>query len=369
MNNKLFFVADGHLNKFMYANNPLIKEDAYRAFNSVVDEIIKDTAEHKAAIFCGDMLDTKKPTSQDIQVLQKGVLKLNNSNIKVYGIDGNHDLCNPSWSTACGIHMFDSNILDILGYKIGGFSYVAGFKIEAKMLSWVDRECDFLIMHQPFYNLSPFEANTLDIEDIPSSVGIAVVSGHVHVNFIGKNSQDKYLVSPGAIHARKINHNKGTFVTYTDTEGFATVEVPYAREIYRDQINNTQDIIRIEKEISEFPEIFDEDLRPIVGLKYSLSLDIPLIARITKTIESVTNKYKAFFITTLIKKNTPESFEDTKMQEDISAEFLLSEVMSHYDWTNSQEIYDCLLPFIKDGDMNKIVNKCKEFKEVRDAIK
>lgn len=359
INRKLYFIADGHTSKLIYANRPLIKEDTYKAWYSIVDKILEEEVREKAVILCGDTFDTKRPSSEDVLVISRVVMKLRAKDIKVYGIDGNHDLCSPSWIENQGVIMLDNQVHNILGWNIGGFDFVAGKGIYNKLEEWNDRECDFLVMHQPLDHLSPFEPHTITMEDVPSGVNIGLVTGHVHINDIKQNGDNKWVVSPGAIHSRKLTHDRGTFVTYSDEFKFVKEDVPYSRDFYRCVIKDDESLERNLGDMLSLPDELDNDERPVIGIKFKIEYS----ATITQFIEN--NPNKGFYITTPISETKEEDLEID--EEIVNTSQILNKILESKELPK-EEFFECLVSFIHNKDMSMFNDKIKQFKEERNAI-
>ncbi len=266
--NKLFFIGDAHITELLWSSRPRIKADSERALTSIQEDIIADPTPNKAVILCGDNFNTKRPTANEVLILSHFIAQLTNAGIRCYGIEGNHDLAYNSWLLNIGVIPLDKKITNVLDWTVYGLNYVVGNAIGAALEEVEQYEADFLILHQPFEHISPFEPNKLTVEDIPSSIKIGAVSAHVHVCDIRKNSSMQTYVSPGAIHARKMDHKGGSYVTYTSEEGFQPHVTRYAREFLNFKIIDEESLKDTNIALGKIAVEEDIDLQPVVRIKY-----------------------------------------------------------------------------------------------------
>lgn len=313
---KIYFIADAHLSGLLYANRPRIAGDTYRALRSVVAYIKKDEADEKCVVFCGDNLDSKSPGPKDIKEFISATDELWKAGIRVLGVEGNHDkvlsrsFSNTQWiKLAPSVEHIDGKEVTVMGLKIRGLDYVQGKKIYDSLSELPD--CDILVMHQPLAHLSPFEANTVELEGIPDQVVKAVVSGHVHIPDKRKTSSGTHVVSPGALHAQKLTHSAGSFAVYdTETDSFDFINTPVHRLMKRFVCNNAGDMDEAEDFLRLLKEDADDSEKPVIGIKYSSDLGARLV--------EIRDRYadRIHFFPSII----PDDKEETEIEEDSGAD-------------------------------------------------
>jgi len=367
---KIYFIADSHLAYLLYANRPSINMDNYRALFSVVRYIIEDNEKNKAVIFCGDNLDKKAPGPSDLKALQDAVGMLNKEDIPVYGIEGNHDkvaarkmsveYADCQWiDLVPGMKSINNKTIDIHGIKVHGMDYIQGRQVFDKLEAL--EECDVLVMHQPFAHVSPFEANTLEIEGVPDQVNKAVVYGHVHVSDKKKTSSGKWVVSPGSTHAQKITHPHGSFAVYdVESNEFEFVRTPDHREMLRFKCVDEESINNLEGYL-EGLESTEEDNIPIIGIKYDEESG--------KSVAKLIDKYndKAHFFPKIM----PSDREQVTAEEvkDLSTEDTLIKLFEsmELDTDKDSDLYKCSLSLIE-GNKDFVFKHLSKLEDIRDEI-
>ena len=170
MTKKFIFAADSHLKKNIWASRPDILYDTFYSFEQLVTYAIL----HKipAIVLGGDTLDNTTPSSEVITFLAKEVQRAKLHNIKILGIDGNHDgskTSNTSWLDICGIERLDLspawNFLDS-GYNLLGVPYRPIGTLRAAIDSSVEtaqvknNNNNIMVMHQLWDIPCPLECRS-----------------------------------------------------------------------------------------------------------------------------------------------------------------------------------------------------------------
>ena len=354
--NKLYFIGDSHISKQLYVNRPTIINDSYNALESIVTQIIEESeGNNQAVIFAGDNFNTKTPTAEDLGFFHKQVGRLKEVGVAVYGIDGNHDKTLPvSWLELVGVTKSEY-IIDILGFKILMLDYIAGPGIYTKMEELQDVECDFLVLHQAFSHISPFEANALNMEDIPPGVK-NVVFGHIHMESIKKNSNNTSIVSIGSIHARGRMDHQGTFVSYCNGN-FKHINPSYNRTMLKYTCDSLSDV---EAMIGLFKDLPKQhvDKQPIVSVIIKRSL----VEHITQ-FEDLSKDRCHLFTDVKLDDNVCQEIQDTT---DIETKAdLLTKYFKTHGLEKEKDMYGTLLELVSrrdDTSLQTILSKItKEF--------
>ena len=302
MKDDIYFISDSHLTKLLYQRLPKAAHDSANALMSVVRYIGEKGA--AAVVFCGDNLDKKSPTPEDLRDLQFAVDFLCDADIPVYGIEGNHDKVAARHldSTATGWldlvqgmrRLSPDACVDINGITIRGLDFVQGKRVYDELESI--GECDILVLHQPLDHLSGMEPNTITLEGIPDNVAKAVVCGHVHTPVMKTTESGVVVVSPGATHAQSASDPRGTFVRMTKDFEFEYIPTPRHREMAWRIIADSADIEELESYCDEHGAS-DDCEKPIVGGAYA--------QRLSEELNALREKYrdKVFFVLKMLSQD------------------------------------------------------------------
>ena len=293
MGKKIYFISDSHVSYLLYANRPDIKKDTYRAVISVAEYIAADKNNTEAVVFCGDNFDSKSPCPSDLTAMQKAVSIMRDSGIRVLGIEGNHDKVAARKALGDVDDLSDEEILEMddiedgdrwihqldvehinrrpikldCGLIMFGFDYIQG----KSMFEFLENipECDILVMHQPFFHISPFESNAIELSGLPDQIGKLVVAGHVHWRDCRCISPWKLFVSPGSTHSKKFKDPVGSFVSYdVETEEVKHIDTPVHRCMKYVEVFSESDYIAAENEVKEvLSRKYDE--KPLIKISYT----------------------------------------------------------------------------------------------------
>ena len=87
---KFAHLSDTHLGYRQYGLEKR-ESDFYNTFTRVIDDIISENVDF--VIHSGDLFETNRPPNNAHFTFQKALKKLNDANIPIYTIAGNHDPC------------------------------------------------------------------------------------------------------------------------------------------------------------------------------------------------------------------------------------------------------------------------------------
>jgi DNA repair exonuclease SbcCD nuclease subunit len=367
---KIFFISDSHLKAMLFVSQPLMVGDTYRALDSVVSDIIKDRTKEKAVIFCGDIFDTKTPAPDELSVFQRAVKSLRDSDIAVFGIDGNHDKPTrnisiedsdlpQSWlDVISGIERLDHKLVEIFGTRLYGLDYVQGVEVYDNLAEVP--ACDILVIHQPLEAISPFEAYTITPSDIPETVVRGVVAGHVHMVYKDDSSGITFL-SPGATHAQKANQDKGTYAVYDNKKHtFKHIPVRQHRTMTRLECFTEAELKDLYEDLESLKE---EDLikRPYVQLK--LKREVADIA-----LSEIKDKFsETLFLSIQIVSDQQDVSEDYDFQELVNPAELLDKVAKHLE-IKDKHVIEAAISLITNPNPLSVVSdiEARIMKEIED---
>lgn len=173
--------------------------DFTRALFQLVDIAVKNDCEYILA--AGDILHTKRPSSQNIMDLMEMNRRLLDKGIKMLCIAGNHDECDPNWislieqeaikqSGTTAIEDITNKIVNIpLRYSLANHITVYGAPFpdmhpddfRAQAHTWP--EADILLYHGGVKEFSfyPMGDKALSIDDLPYTRYQVIALGDIHV--------------------------------------------------------------------------------------------------------------------------------------------------------------------------------------------
>lgn len=272
---KIIHTADWHLRDMQFGFASRAKD-----FTDSVFRIVDIAAERGVAyILCaGDILNSKRPSSNNISDLMRLNQKLLQLGIKLFVITGNHDKCHPSWirvlqeemeeNGQCAIYDIDFKLIKMLGdnnkeYTVYGVPDMAPDDFREKCGSFP--KADFMMQHTLVKDFAAFDAGdkVLKVEDLPTDKYKAILLGDIHVHkYIRK---DGCLIGyPGSTELCSRNESVDKFVTLITLEDSGDVKhesiplklnKPIIAEDVRTEDEVNALLLRIENVKDEYPTI------------------------------------------------------------------------------------------------------------------
>ncbi|KZX11961.1 metallophosphoesterase family protein [Methanobrevibacter curvatus] len=188
---KFAHFADTHLGYRQYSLEQR-EEDFYYVFNEIIDKIIEERVDF--VIHSGDLFDNSRPHPRSLLVFQEAMHKLNNANIPIYVIAGNHDIVMRKNSMPpqvlykkMGLKLFSPNKSYFVkdDVFIGGIPYLskAYNKLLISQLKSISNESknynkSILMLHQGIDKYLPFEYE-LELNELPLNFNYYGL-GHIH---------------------------------------------------------------------------------------------------------------------------------------------------------------------------------------------
>lgn len=280
--------ADIHLR-----NSQFGRFDRGRDFTAAAEQVVL-TAAHRGAHYilaCGDILNSKRPSSNNIRDLLKLNKKLKAVGIVMYCIPGDHDFCEPSWTELLAEGDEDPYIIDItnrlieLNHKDAPQKPVTVFGAPAPCMhpeafiqdSRVWPEADILLYHGPFKEFAAYDMgeNALKVSDIPFDKYQAVLLGDLHsCKYIQrKHNKGQTLIGyPGPTEYCSGNEKETTkSVTVLAFENGKLLPFDRRRDIVslstrrviRRVITSEQDMVNLLSDLQK-----EIDNKPLVYVKY-----------------------------------------------------------------------------------------------------
>lgn len=138
------FVSDLHLQKTAWKNREDLAGDSFRAWKEIVEYAIIEKA--AAVVLGGDNLDEPRPSSEIVQYFMRGMKMLEDHDIPVFFIQGQHCRANPPWpSLFGGIRLDGAGIVN--GIKVGALDNMPAAELRTAIEA-LPRDIRVLMLHQ-----------------------------------------------------------------------------------------------------------------------------------------------------------------------------------------------------------------------------
>ena len=302
---KFLHISDTHLGYSQYGLSER-KKDFLDVFHEAVDIAINENVDF--VIHSGDFFHTSRPSNETFLDGIEIVRRLNDANIPIFTISGNHDRGSQIRDVSplailqsLGLKLVDTGFVEYEGVFIGGLKYIskAGLKqtdgirvILEKYLENTKGKDTFkiLMLHQEFQPFFPDSSLYIE-QEIPEGFDYIGI-GHYHIKQEPKLINTATVVYPGSTEFTAYNENedkveKGFYIVEVDNKDINCkfVELKNRRPFISKNIeeDNIEDSIKSLKE--ELEKLLDSSAKkPVVILKGNLkNLDI-------KDIVSILNK-------------------------------------------------------------------------------
>lgn len=292
---KIGIISDLHLGKRNYGIIEL-ENDFYIQYHKNIQELIKNKV--NTVIIAGDIFDTPKPSALAISQFQEGIRQLNQKNINVLNIIGNHTMLQTPHHVPADelfTNEFDYQLLNennkyiqddiaIVGLPYHNNNKLSELKEKIHKLAKEIKNyrLKILVLHQEFQEYCGFSGAKLSIHDIPVQEFDIIICGHIHERKSTLIDGTKtFYIQPGSIERLNSSEAQDEFyngkgITIIDTgknldilSREKIINVPSKRQyLIREHAfikeNNGKDIIAtfdtLKRELQSF------DLKPVVFL-------------------------------------------------------------------------------------------------------
>ena len=218
---KIAIVSDVHLGTRQYG----IKErydDFLKAFMGFGRSVIDKSVD--AVVIGGDLFDSPRPDARSVFVAQSVINEIKDAGIKVFGIDGNHDLSDNWWLKVIGANvLIPQEATYVAGVTIGGISCKNGRDLVAEIESMAGSgiKTDILVAHFALAEMNgggSADTGVQELSPLLDKMGVkCVLMGHVHIPDCRKWNGVLY-VNPGSTEMKSINEPKEKFYFVLDTD-------------------------------------------------------------------------------------------------------------------------------------------------------
>lgn len=203
-------LGDSHLGRKL-AGEDESKQDYYDIFRETINRIIEEDVDF--IVHSGDIFDVPNPDTEAMLIFQEGLLKLQEANIPIYAISGNHDLkqrrgfISPlEFYRIFGLHIIDDETTfyeEKDNTLVCGVQYIPAFKkntLIEKMneLSELvdDYDNSIILIHQGIEEYLPF-GSELSLNELPINFNYYAM-GHLHY-FVKEKYGNGVLVYPNSL--------------------------------------------------------------------------------------------------------------------------------------------------------------------------
>lgn len=192
----LFFAADLHLKPRIWEARKDITGDSYTAWHAMVAVICKYPG--SALLLGGDVFHTASPSGEDQYHFAEGMQRLQEADVQVWGIPGNHDIEGYYRPRLHGLKMLSPEPVTLNGLSVAGIPWIRSSAKLVEVMSELP-PCDILVTHCGFEHLLGFEgAVQCTDSDVPEHVG-KIFNGHVHTKNITRR-----VYSPGSLSVNSV---------------------------------------------------------------------------------------------------------------------------------------------------------------------
>ena len=280
---KVLVTADTHFWSNAWLSRPSIRNDAYRAFESIVKIAIDEDV--GTIIAAGDLIDQKRPTSETIDWLRGQLDVLEEHRISFAYTQGQHEISSPPWLSAVhgwpvGVHRSLFQPFHEQGPWFYGLDYTPAHEL-AEELKQIPAHADVLVCHQRWVQFLGFEG-VCDgsLADVPTVSMIITGDHHEHLQRDCKavGARQVRVLSPGAtcMHAISEPSEHLCFILDEDLEAHS-VRIPSRPVVRFNPLNGTDSVDAFIQELDDElnligaqSEGLHEDIRmPIVQASYS----------------------------------------------------------------------------------------------------
>lgn len=334
---KILHTADWHLRDIQFGKTARSQDFTDSVFRII--DIAKNNGV-KYILCAGDILNSKRPSSKNINDLLQLNSRLLAAGVKLLTITGNHDKCNPSWIKVLQEHTDDCAILDI-DYKLYTMDGEQGEKYsvfgipdmppdEYRDSKMAYPDADILMMHALVRDFAAFQTSekVLAVRDFPVKKYKAVLLGdiHTHKYMNVKEGEDTCVVGyPGSTElcSRSEDVNKFVALITLDKTGVTdlqSISLPLNKPIIARDVKTPEEISDLLNEISRLK---DEHPTILVRKDPAVTDLYARIARIVDTSESilrVTNIPSVNFKKIKLENRRVEDL-DNKKPEDFVADY------------------------------------------------
>lgn len=159
------FCADVHLRQNLWRNDKSISGDTFYGLQQAVNY----AKNYRVPLLIGgDLFDDKRPSSDTIVQCMDIITDAHSNGVTVWGINGNHDDCTPSWLDVVGIHRLDETGVTLNNLTFKGIDWTRDKEsLHSKLVKCSDQSCDYLVLHQLVSEITGETLSDISIKGFP----------------------------------------------------------------------------------------------------------------------------------------------------------------------------------------------------------
>jgi DNA repair exonuclease SbcCD nuclease subunit len=371
-------LGDPHLRRCIWGQRSTIVGDTYVAFNCFIDYCVEQKIN---GVLCGDVFHSKKPDSEAVLMLKLGASRMQQANLTLFGLDGNHDLIaaggdyaehlkslgelvplDPSWlDVAGGVSYINDRMFEPApGICAYGMNFRQPQELE-RDLGMIAEQVRVLICHQTMDWAMPLRWN-MKAEWVPRYV-LLTLGGDYHVPCEHQIEQQHFIqIGSPARMALDENHPK-SFLVVTQTSdplsySWQRVALPYRPMIRLALDSNSQMdefVARAPAELSadHFAHLPGPIRKPILHVTYHSSIN-QADTRITTVVGELAHLWLESYSMDLSSIVLPT---DLQANEDFSEAAVMATLINP---STEREAYELALQLVQAPNPNLVIDQIRK---------
>lgn len=212
---KFLHTGDWHLGYRQYGMT-VREADFIKPLSEIADIAIREKV--KAVVVAGDIFDNYRPPASAVQAAREFGRIMNEANIPVLTVDGNHDLSNGRWSRLCGFTPLEQDTpesepaINIDGTYFAGIDFCHTQKLIEKLKALQEKKLDLhggvLVLHMEISDLTAYSTalSISDLEPYFDALNVGYVAlGHIHNSIKASTAAGRIYRYPGSTEMNDIS--------------------------------------------------------------------------------------------------------------------------------------------------------------------
>lgn len=295
MPKSLIVASDTHLSLNTWSKYPSLFGDSFFSLEQIVDLAVCNGAN---VLLAGDVFDVNRPNSVAYESAKKAALALAKENLKLFYVQGQHDLADPPWLSFFENTEHIHKKLVFPFYENGPVFYGLDFTYKTRLpeeLSRIPENTDVFVAHQvwkelvPVPHLGKFEYSLALIHGPQMAI---TGDFHVHKVLSVPRGQDVLTVlSPGSTCLQSISEPVDKYVFVLNDDLTFRSEKLKTRKVISLRIRSYDDL---EKSLDQAMKILDEAATEVASYPENMQKPICYVIYdddIDRVVPSINSKY------------------------------------------------------------------------------
>lgn len=264
------FTGDNHLRPVTWVKHPTLYGDAYASFRQIVEQCV---ARRLPLVLLGDLFDSTRPDSHSVGTYLWAVSLMQESNLPVYYIEGNHDVADPPWASlsawARPVGQFS-----LRGVPTYGLSFTSS-SLLPDALAAIPAGTNILLSHQSWLEIQRVGHTDGQFGMIPRGLTMLVADYHVCGTYTGKaaNGEDVIAYSPGSTAMQALNEPPDKYfgILFDDLSvEWVPLETRPVISVVCNTVDELEDLVaRIPDRIQVAVPVNPDIRKPILRVRYN----------------------------------------------------------------------------------------------------